>query len=331
MEIKIIDLQNQKNEQILIEGIKKNIETAKFLRGEIKRLTPETSQDFFLKGNEKPPMKVQQQKKEQENPEFIDAVNEYFAKIKKIKVGEQPSDSLRQKFINSLPPKSDYHYTKIVLRIETELLKEMIEIKNFLESEKQTIAKEDLDDFKEEILQNQKKIEWIENIRKEIENVESKEEENQLYFLSTESGNICVFDDLSSISSEYYKGFIELFVSIIKGRFKNVKQFANNSELAGIKEVKDFKIRILFDKIGQNQYVILGAFIKKSDNDNGYQDKLKTRVNLYYRQKEKILGLKDFEDEKAYQEQLKKPLLQALEQKEKPRVYKRGEYPNGNQ
>ncbi len=331
MEIKIIDLQNQKNEQILIEGIKKNIETAKFLRGEIKRLTPETNPEFFPQEKEKPQIKVQQQQKTRENKEFTDALANYLAKIKKIKVGEQPSDSLRQEFINSLPPKSDYHYTKIVLRIEAELLKEMIEIKNLLESEKQTIAKEDLDDFKEEILQNQKKIEWIENIRKEIENVESKEEENQLYFLSTESGNICVFDDLSSTSSEYYKGFIELFVSIIKGTFKNVKQFASNSELAGIKEVKDFKIRVLFDKIGKNQYVILGAFIKKNDIDNGYRDKLKTRVNLYYRQKEKILEIKNFEDEKAYQEQLKKPLLQALKQKEKPRVYKRGEYPNGNQ
>ena len=87
-------------------------------------------------------------------------------------------------------------------------------------------------------------------------------------------GNIRVIDEIEKISKsspEFCSEFLELFQSIQDGSFKRVKRFLNNNKLVGISEVRGFKPRVVFDRIGKNDYAIITAFLKKCDNDRGYE------------------------------------------------------------
>ena len=73
-----------------------------------------------------------------------------------------------------------------------------------------------------------------------------------------------------------------MFDSIKDGSFKNVKRFSNtNNKNAGVSEVRDYKIRVVFDRISSHDYAIITAFIKKSDNDAGYLKSLISKVKNY--------------------------------------------------
>ena len=62
--------------------------------------------------------------------------------------------------------------------------------------------------------------------------------------------------------------------SIKDGTFKSVKRFTSGSELSGLCEVKDFKVRVVFMRLNKDSYAIISAFVKKSDNDKAYRASL---------------------------------------------------------
>ena len=72
--------------------------------------------------------------------------------------------------------------------------------------------------------------------------------------------------------------FKELVDSIVDGTFKNVKGFNNNNTLNGVSEVKGPGVRIVFKRLSKNKYALITAFIKRSNNDMGYQDSLRSKV-----------------------------------------------------
>ena len=64
---------------------------------------------------------------------------------------------------------------------------------------------------------------------------------------------------------------------------------SGNNKTAGISKVKGFKKRIIFDRVGYDTYIIIGAFVKKSDKDKSYMEPLKRRIAIYRANREKIV------------------------------------------
>lgn len=218
--------------------------------------------------------------------------------IKALKSNCKTASILRKeinKIINeNLPSVENPNYDKIINRIKSEILSEIIELNNLL-----LLSGDDIklqEEIKEMI--NVEKFKFS-IINKGIESKDIKKEKinNNLVFLKTESDNTYCLRDLNGIKKEYYKSFKDLLMSIKNGTFKNVKRLTTtNSKLNSISEVRGFKTRVIFDRIDSKTYIILMCAVKKSDFDLGYQNLLEGRCLKYRCFKNTIFEKKD-EDE----------------------------------
>lgn len=218
---------------------------------------------------------------EDEEEEF----NYYYENIKEAIKECKTIDEVKEAIYDNLPVTDNKKYLNIVRGIILALVKEKQSFIEAFEGEDESTleaVKEELDtfDFYIDTVRNHRSIEKSE-IKK------NHGIKNNLVFLTTLSGNIYAEQDLSSINPEYYAGFKGLLESIENGTFKNVKRFSQSHEiLKGISEVKDFKIRVVFDRLDKNTYIILDIFVKKTQVDAGYQDHVARRVDYYKRNKE---------------------------------------------
>ena len=110
-------------------------------------------------------------------------------------------------------------------------------------------------------------------------------QENELVYLKSDIGNYYALKDLDDIPKEYYASFLELLLSIKNNRFKNRK---NLTDISKVLEVKNFKTRIIFSRVGQTKYAILGMFMKKVDKDKLQREFLLARQNQFLRQVETL-------------------------------------------
>lgn len=263
---------------------------------------------------------------ETENTLF-EEINYYYLRVRDFELIE--SEESLELFKKELPSKRKSNYQDIILGINAFLMRDINEIRNFIEEEKKLISIEELEDFKKDIFDIQRKINTIFYVSRadslEIEeNLVNDEKLNNIVFLETESGNIYALEDLdnNSVPSEYYEGFSELIHSIEDGTFKNVKYLnGNNNSTAGIAEVKGFKRRVIFDRVGYDTYAIIGAFIKKSNKDKSYLDPLKNRIAIYRRNRDNIVKM--LNGKEGYLDSQKEILKQIYELLE-PSTKKRG-------
>lgn len=110
-------------------------------------------------------------------------------------------------------------------------------------------------------------------------------QENELVYLKSDIGNYYALKDLDDIPKEYYASFLELLLSIQNNRFKNRK---NLTDISKVLEVKNFKTRIIFSRVGQTKYAILGMFMKKVDKDKLQRKFLLARQDQFLRQVETL-------------------------------------------
>lgn len=182
-----------------------------------------------------------------------------------------------EELFDMLPSKKLYRYKDILYRLIAESYKE-IKILNEFASDS-TIKSADLEDIKSLILNEKRKIDLVkEFLNKKEEKVELNDEKNSLILVPTTGGNIRILSELESMPIEYMPLFKELVDSIVDGTFKNVKGFNNNNNLNGVSEVKGPGVRIVFKRLSKNKYALITAFIKRSNNDMGYQDSLRSKV-----------------------------------------------------
>ena len=118
------------------------------------------------------------------------------------------------------------------------------------------------------------------------------------------------------------EGFRGLINSIRDGSFKNVKRFhSSNNKTAYASEVKDYKIRVVFDRIGPHEYALITAFIKKSDNDIGYQRTLISKIRNYMNIKNSLIENLSNPSFLALQKQYEKELDTIFESKSRQVQY----------
>lgn len=284
---------NDKNltEEQLLEAIKHNSRTAKLMRQEIEKLKQATEEYQYDKQIQDEEKSISNNEEElvdfpKQNLDFENEVDYYFSLLDSIML----SDNIKEKINDVMPSKKKPNYNKLIMRIQMEFLKNIKDINDLLEEERDVVSIEDLEDFKREIDLNRKKIEIINILSKEEKNTDEENIENNLFFVPTTGGNIRVFEEIDSIDTEYLATFKGLFDSIKDGTFKNVKRLSGSSIMTGISEVKDYKTRIVFDRIGKHDYAIISVFMKKSDNDKGYRVSLELKIKNYLNMKEKMLS-----------------------------------------
>lgn len=196
-----------------------------------------------------------------------------------------------------MPEKSREDYPHIMYTILLKLYEEVIDLKKLIHQEGKGIDDDTIMYFNNEIQQMMFKIKIIKKLmKKETKKVELKTSQNELIFLKTNYGNVCAFSDMKDIALEYYDQFYELLESICDGSFKNFKTFTNNDALKGLCEVRGDQARIIFDRIGNNVYLIIYMFIKKTDKNAAYKASLQNRNELYKASYNEIKGLLDTND-----------------------------------
>lgn len=282
MEFIILDLDTATEEQ-LKAAVECNYRTFRLMSSKIETLK---------KANEQALKKAQQKKEEtfhQEAPveEVVDDIDDEFEEevaffvsdVKKL-----PEEAIEENIESVLPSRKHYEYERLLKRIIAELFKDYNEIEEYMLTESMEPEEQ------EELLHDQaiflRKIKAIsKQLTLTIEEItQTPVIENELIFVPTSGGNIRIFDELDHIPSNYYKKFESLFASIKDGTFKGVKKMQGSLE--GLAEVRDIPSgsRVTFMRLDKNRYAVISAFVKKSDNNSGYQKMVENHYQSYRQQ-----------------------------------------------
>ena len=313
MEFIILDLDDEISSEEIFEVISKNHNTSMLMDKEVKKLKELSSKSTKRVENDNkiPEKEMIYDEVDEVNSELDDKVDYYNYLISSIDDCEDLQDQIE----SSLPNPNTGDYKTIVLRLKLKLLKRIKETADFISECREEFDDEDLEEYKEEIRLCSKKLEILKSESNEEVNENKTSTKNNFFFPVSSMGNIRVIDEIEKISKsspEFCSEFLELFQSIEDGSFKRVKRFLNNNKLVGISEVRGFKPRVVFDRIGKNDYAIITAFLKKCDNDRGYKDSLELKIQKYMSQRDNIVKRLNNPEYRALNEQYTNELFGKL-------------------
>ena len=313
MEFIILDLDDGISSKEIFEVISENHKTSTLIDKEVKKLKELSSKSTkrVEDDNKTPEKEMIYDEADEVNSELDDKVDYYNYLISSIDDCEDLQDQIE----SSLPNPNTGDYKTIVLRLKLKLLKSIKETADFISECREEFDDEDLEEYKEEIRLCSKKLEILKSEINEEVNENKTSTKNNFFFPVSSMGNIRVIDEIEKISKsspEFCSEFLELFQSIQDGSFKRVKRFLNNNKLVGISEVRGFKPRVVFDRIGKNDYAIITAFLKKCDNDRGYKDSLELKIQKYMSQRDNIVKKLNNPEYRALNEQYTNELFVKL-------------------
>lgn len=313
MEFIILDLDDEISSKEIFEVISENHKTSMLIDKEVKKLKELSSKSTkrVEDDNKTPEKEMIYDEADEVNSELDDKVDYYNYLISSIDDCEDLQDQIE----SSLPNPNTGDYKTIVLRLKLKLLKSIKETADFISECREEFDDEDLEEYKEEIRLCSKKLEILKSESNEEVNENKTSTKNNFFFPVSSMGNIRVIDEIEKISKsspEFCSEFLELFQSIKDGSFKRVKRFLNNNKLVGISEVRGFKPRVVFDRIGKNDYAIITAFLKKCDNDRGYKDSLELKIQKYMSQRDNIVKKLNNPEYRALNEQYTNELFGKL-------------------
>lgn len=321
MEFVVLDLDTATEEEF-IATIDCNNNTSRLMQNEIAKLKRVAE---AAKKSKKPTIIETSTEQKEEQPyvdsDFENEVEYYLSQVRELTL-----ESIETEMELALPSRKHYQYERILNRLKLESLRNIKEIKDLLAEE--GLSLDEITTFQEEYSLELKKIELINKALapKQAEEEQVEPKENNLIFVPTQGGDIRILNELDSIPTEYYDKFYGLFQSIKDGTFKNVQRFSRNSELAGLCEVKDFKVRVVFVRLNHDSYAVISAFIKKSDNDKAYRSSLTKKYTDYQQVEDALIRNLDNEEfmqmQKDYEAELFRKLSPSSEKT--PVVKKKG-------
>ncbi len=288
LEFTVLEENNNLKPEDYIKAIESNHAIALSMQKEIVPIIMKSKPSIVEEKKDVDTITVDETESDDEITFFDDSVEYYMSMLDSI----SDEEFLKGDIEFALPSKNNVNYDNIITRICCEYLKQIKEIEELLFEEQATLSASDLYEFKEEVNILNKKIETVKREQEE-QLKEDKVVKNNLVFVPTISGNIKVIEELSSINEDYYERFNGLFESIIDGTFKNVKRFVSNDKFTGLCEVRDFKTRVLFARIGKKDYAIISAFVKKTNVDKAYTTRVELSYKNYQNYKDSLIALKD--------------------------------------
>lgn len=266
-------------------------------------------------------------KERKEIPVIENTVSNNNEKIEPLKI-DVSNYLMRVKNCDKLEELKSVISTKTTINstIILKLVEDMFDIKKMLYQERNNIDAETKRYFENEAEKLRIKIEYIKQITNKIQtNIDDIKVDNgnELVFLKTNYGNVCLYSDLKDIPVDYYDTFYGLLESICSGNFKNLKVLTGDGPLAGVSEVKDNQARVVFNPVGKNMYIILAMFIKKVNTDAGYRAYVINRKDLFEENKNIILDSINNLEYLEENRQIKNKIYSILNKEDK--VKKRGE------
>ncbi len=302
--MELIRINDDEDVNSLLAAIEQNIRTSSIMRKEIEKhhsnnTVIDNIEDEHHTIVESPNLEADIY----DDESFEDDILYYLSELFSLATG-----CTKEEIKSILPGKDDYDYENILLRLMAELVKENGQITKLTSEEEMSM--EDKEELNNEIKENSRRQTILKKLLLEREKEEETQisEENRLVFMPTQTGNPCIISELKHIDPEYYEGFIGLFDSIISGKFKNRKRLSSNSAASGLLEVKDFKIRVVFSRLGPKEYCVITAFTKKTDNNKDYQEQLNLRAASFKKMesvlKENIQNEDFMQLQATYQEEL---------------------------
>lgn len=280
----ILDLEGDISSEELINAIKNNHNISVMMKKDIEMLKSKKESkhevpNLLLPKNVKKDEKTNEPYLNKEEVEYLGEMIE----------GLSDEQITYENFSTILKDKDNPNYNNILLALKLRLLKNIKDISDFCDEE--DLDKEDLIELKNEIELNKKKIEFLSNEYQEDNSESFQEDMNNLIFVPTTGGSIRILEEFDSIDMEYFNDFQRLFKSIKNNTFIGYRKFlSTNSRINKIAEVKKYKARVVFDRIGPNYYAVITSFVKKCDIDKGYTDSLSNKIMLYNEQREHIIN-----------------------------------------
>ena len=259
-----------KDIESIVSQMERNVEKARSVRKHIEDLKinsdNETDSSISSFG-----FKINNQDQVEEEIEEDKIISDYISLYRL-------ADAKEEDIISILPNPEDYSYQDVLLKLYASSLKEIKEMTEMgLEDES---YKEEVE---KNILNEQKKMSILWGLLyPEKENKDEEVKHNRIVLMPNINGKMKVLEDLDKIPLEYYDEIHDLIYSIIDGSFKRVKRFTStNTVTEGASEVRGIKGRVFFQRLTNDIYVLVCAFIKKTTNDRGYQDFIRNRITEY--------------------------------------------------
>ena len=240
------------------------------------------------------------------------------------KLREQYYESIRllqneQDILNALPqPEYENFFpliSGIIKMLESELKENQQELENELDPE-----------MKEYIQDETKLIQFKINIcsnllQKGLEDEKIEEEalatpKKKIIFATTDSGNICIENDLKDIPEEYLQSVEDSLRQLQEGftesNVEKGKQLKSTNKLVGIHEIIHFKVRVIYKILSNDTVYVLMAKMKKSTWDARDRKEIMDRATQRNKQFEQLK--KDMNDsmKKAHLVQEHKEVLDRI-------------------
>ena len=115
--------------------------------------------------------------------------------------------------------------------------------------------------------------EYNKNLEEKRKQLETKEPDiNVVHFGTKASGTTFLESDLKSISPDNYVSIRNLLTLFRKDKLPEIQRKKLKDISPITFEIKDDQIRIIYRHLQNNEYVILGVFIKKADNPKNVYD-----------------------------------------------------------
>lgn len=133
---------------------------------------------------------------------------------------------------------------------------------------------------------------------KQIEEEATNAQKKNIIFATTDSGNVCIENDLKGIPEEYLQSvedsLMQLQDGFVEDNIEKGKSMTNNVKLSKVHELKHFKVRIIYKILSPDTVYILMIKMKKSNNALRDRREMEERVEQRTKQYEQLkIKIKD--------------------------------------
>ena len=102
---------------------------------------------------------------------------------------------------------------------------------------------------------------------KDLDEMKEEEDVNNLFYAASSENDTFLENDLKNIPKDRYDQVRDLLIKLKKGLLHVNDSKKLNEAFPGLLELRCDQIRIAYRHLNNNNYVIIGVFIKKDDND----------------------------------------------------------------
>ena len=164
-----------------------------------------------------------------------------------------------------------YLYTSILKKYQKDLFecyKDLNELNNYRDKETREII---IQTYRELMLKynyiRSKMDEEINKYKKDIEKIKDGSDDIKKLHYGVKASDITFLEsDLKDVPKDTYSSIKELLMLFRKDKLTPSQTKQLNEVYPGISEIRDDQIRITYKHLKNNEYVILGVFIKKDNN-----------------------------------------------------------------